>query len=102
MGVYDPGSMVAGDLTLMAATGQITDGKVHYAKKRYSGFKTSYYCENMVFSPVLVCPLSAQDAASYRLISAFNPVLINNTRQRNWALKCLMYFDRKLLLHIIC
>ena len=49
VGVSDPGSMVAGELTLMAATGRSPDGTMHYAKKRYSGFKTSDYLENMVF-----------------------------------------------------
>ena len=33
----------------MAATGRSPDGTMHYAKKRYSGFKTSDYLENMVF-----------------------------------------------------
>ena len=94
--------MVAGELTLMAATGRSPDGTMHYAENRYSGFKTSNYLENMIFSQVPACPLSAPDAASYRLISAFNPVLINKTHQRNWVLKSRMYFDRKLLLHIIC
>ena len=41
----------------MAATGHITNGKMHYAKKRYSGFKTSYYCENMVFFASVSLPI---------------------------------------------
>ena len=49
VGVSDAGSMVAGELTLMAATGRSPDGTMHYSKKRYSGFKTSDYLENMVF-----------------------------------------------------
>jgi subtilase-type serine protease len=49
MGISDTGSMVAGDLTLMAATSRSTDGTVHYAEKSYSGFRSSSYLENMVF-----------------------------------------------------
>ena len=102
VGVSDPESMVAGELTLMAATGRSPDGTMQYAEKRYSTFKPQIIWKTWFFSQVPACPLSAPDAASYRLISAFNPVLINKTHQRNWALKCRIDFDRKLLLHIIC
>ena len=61
MGVSDPGSMVAGDLTLMAATGRNSNGTVQYAEKPYHCLKPSNYLETMVFFTSATLPLKQSD-----------------------------------------
>ena len=61
MGVSDPVSMIAGDLTLMAATDRSSNGTVQYAEKRYHCLKPSNYLETMVFFTSATLPLKQSD-----------------------------------------